>query len=184
MITLITENITYISITNSLESWVPTIVLKYSDFNYSASKFLRANSSVLYVELIEPMHIDAKESTKLIKTFIINNIKQNTQNREYIMYEIEGQDLHITDLIKNVNYSNDKTQGKLSPYNIIADIANRIGYIFDTYFVDTSKRIDLITSQTMNAMDIIDYCLRMGVSEKDPPTYFITRLLDSTRNVI
>lgn len=56
--------------------------------------------------------------------------------------------------------------------------------MFDNNYVDTSKTIDLITSQTMNAKDIIDYCLRQGVSEKDPPTYFITRLLDSHRNVI
>lgn len=184
MITLITENITYISITNSLESWVPTVLLRYNDFNYSASKFLRANSTVLYVELVEPVQADKSEPTTLVKTFIVNNIRQDTQNREYISYEIEGQDLHMSDLIKNVNYSNDKTQGKLSPYKIISDIANRIGYTFDDEYVDTSKKIDLITSQTMNAMDIIDYCLRMGVSEKDPPTYFITRLLDSCRNAI
>jgi hypothetical protein len=41
----------------------------------------------------------------------------------------------------------------------------------------------MITSQSMNVMDIINYCLHMAVSEKDPPAYFITNLLDSKRNV-
>jgi hypothetical protein len=42
----------------------------------------------------------------------------------------------------------------------------------------------MITSQSMNAMDIIDYCLHMAVSEKDPPAYFITNLLETKAYLI
>lgn len=55
----------------------------------------------------------------------------------------------------------------------------KIQFEFDSEYIDTSQRIDFISSQNMNAMDIIDYCLRMGVSEKDPPTYFLTRFSDN-----
>jgi hypothetical protein len=37
----------------------------------------------------------------------------------------------------------------------------------------------LITSQNSNAKDIIKYCLSMGADEKNIPSYFFKRLLDS-----
>lgn len=77
-----------------------------------------------------------------------------------------------------------KRKAKFHHIKLLQILQIKFGYLFDTQYVDTSNRIDFISSQTMNAMDIIDYCLRMGVSEKDPPSYFLTRILDSTRYVI
>jgi len=76
--------------------------------------------------MVQPLHTDEPSSVTLDKTFIINNLKLVEQTREYLRYEIEATDLNIQNLYKNVNYANDKTQGKLSPYKIISDIMNKI----------------------------------------------------------
>jgi uncharacterized membrane protein YcaP (DUF421 family) len=76
--------------------------------------------------MVQPLHTDEPSPVILDKTFIINNLKLIEQTREYLRYEIEATDINIQNLYKNVNYSNDKTQGKLSPYKIISDIMNKI----------------------------------------------------------
>jgi hypothetical protein len=66
------------------------------------------------------------ELKTLEKVFIINNIKQVDQTREFVRYEFEGEDFAIQSLYLNVNYANDKTAGQVSPYKIITDIMNKI----------------------------------------------------------
>lgn len=46
-IVLITENISYIEIFNSLESWVPELILKYTDFNFAVVPFLKQTRFII-----------------------------------------------------------------------------------------------------------------------------------------
>ena len=78
---------------------------------------------------------------------------------------------------KNITYATNKENGPVSPYKIISDVVTKSGCDFDNNYLDTSQRIDFITAQNMNVNETIQYCLNLGVSEKDAPMYFMTKLL-------
>jgi hypothetical protein len=44
-------------------------------------------------------------------------------------------------------------------------------------YLDTTKHIDFISSQSMSAYDIIKYCLQAGVDKKNRPSYFLYNLI-------
>jgi hypothetical protein len=46
---LISENISYIEIVNSLDCWVPKFKMRYTDFNFSLSPILRQTRSITRV---------------------------------------------------------------------------------------------------------------------------------------
>ena len=87
--------------------------------------------------------------------------------------------INFINLKKNITYATNKENGPISPYKIISDVVTKSGCDFDNNYVDTSQRINFITAQNMNVNDTIEYCLDLGVSKKDPPMYFMTRLRDN-----
>lgn len=178
-IPLFVDNINSIIITNDLECYSPTIRLKYVDFGFTLSQYFRPNGMILDITLVQPQKEFESESVQLPGKFIINDLKILSQTREIISYEFIGTHVNSTKLIKNINYANNKEQGKLSPYQIISNILTLINYPLVPDFVDTTQKIDFISSQSMSVKDMINYCLHMGVSEFDPPTYFLHRLLDN-----
>ena len=148
-------------------------------FGFSLSPYIRPNGIILNINIVQPKKEFEQETIQLGGQFIINDMKILSQEREVITYEFIGTHINSLKLIKNINYANNKEQGKLSPYQIISNILNLVDYPLLSEFKDTSQKIDFISSQSMSIKDMINYCLHMGVSEYDPPTYFIHRLLDN-----
>jgi len=129
--------------------------------------------------MVEPKQSYNNEEITLECDLIVNNIKILSINQQFAKFEVECVYTTAIELSKNIMYSNNKEQGQISPYKIIGDVLNRVDCSFDNNYTDTSQRIDLITSQNTRIKNIIDYCLELGVSKNDPPTYFLTRILDN-----
>lgn len=112
--------------------------------------------------------------------FILSNTAIVSQTKDFIEYKFTCKQMNIINLLKNINYSTNKEtlSGQESPYKIIMNINNKIQNLFDNQYIETSRKIHFISSQNSSALDIIDYCLKMGVSEKDLPSYFFTRIAD------
>ena len=127
--------------------------------------------------MVEPLQTYSTERAQLDCSMIVNNIQILSINSQTVKFEIQCSHYYDIDLSKNIIYSNNKEQGKLSPYTIISNVMNFTDCLFNENWDQTSQRIDFITSQNMRVKDVITYCLEMGVSAKDPPSYFLTRLL-------
>jgi hypothetical protein len=110
---------------------------------------------------------------------MVNNIIAD-KGRDYISYKFVFVSYQSLLLHNTLDYANSKSDGKKSPYKIIEEVLTKAGYKFDTNFIDTDNRINLITSRTSTILDTIDYCLHHGISRKSPPSYFFTRILDDT----
>lgn len=128
--------------------------------------------------MFEQLQIYETERVELNLTMIINDIKIISIDKQLVEFEVQCTHTNDIELSKNIIYSNNKEQGQISPYKVITDVVNQTDCYLDEDYVDTSQRIDFITSQSMTVKDVIKYCLEKGVSHKDPPTYFFTRLLD------
>lgn len=183
-IPLILNNINRIIITNDLECYSPTIELSYIDYGFTLSKYFRPNGMVLELIMIQPKKDFEEKSFELSCKFILNDMKILDQSRDTISYNFIGTHINSIQLIKNINYANNKEQGKISPYQIIFNLLNLLNYPANNNYIDTTKKIDFISSQSMTVKDMINYCLHMGVSDYDPPTYFIHKLLDNTAMLI
>lgn len=175
-----TDCINYIKIINSLETYVPTVVIRFIDKGYALLNNLNTNGTYVRLLMVEPKQTYNEEEITLDCSLIVNDIKIISINQQFATFEIYCTYVTDIELSKNIMYSNNKEQGKISPYTIIEDVVSQLNCEFDYNYVDTSQRIDFITSQNMTVKHIIDYCLEMGVSKKDPPTYFLTRILDNT----
>ena len=109
--------------------------------------------------------------------FLINDIEIISQSKDFIMYKLHCVAESEINLIKNINYATNKDNGPMSPYKIISDICNKSHILFDTRYVDTAAKIDFISSPKMCVKEMIDYCLQLGITEKNPPSYFFSNLL-------
>lgn len=184
--TLFTENITDILIRNSLENFAHSLEFTYKDAEYQLSKYLQ-NFACTIGFVIKSPDLDndiSLRNTTLRNTYYLINTSVIDKGRDYISYRLTGIPYQSLLLHNTLNYSNNKTIGKKSPYKIIQEVLNKVGYKFDSNFKDTDARIDLISSRTSTVLDIIDYCLHKGISRKCPPTYFFTDILDDKRNII
>lgn len=186
IIELPADQVTYMKFSNSLEYYIPTLVLRLNDKNFRFTKFLKYTNLMLNVDIRQPnLTKDSNHNepfdVKLNTMYVINNIKTLTIGKHEIIYEFFAEQLNVLNFIKNINYAtNKKTIGE-SPYKIIQDICNKADIVVDSEYSDTDIKINFITSQNMTVIDSIDYCLKMGVfSKSKPPSYFYSRLLDQT----
>lgn len=198
-ITIHSKWITYINITNDLDHFVPTIVMTITtpDINL---KYFNKNGIYLNLHIIQPALFeeeydtdgecdgegggegDGDEEVVLNSMFIINDFKIMHQEKNNMIIQLEGVEFNILRLLRNINYANDKSQGPLSPFNIIKKVLGIINYSVNSEsFPYTDSSINFINAQNMTAKDIIEYCLERAITPtKAPlPIYFYTSLLDS-----
>lgn len=180
------DQVTYMKFSNSLEYYIPTLVLRLSDKNFRFTKYLTYTNLMLNVDIRQPNltkddNHNEPYNVKLNTLYVINNIKTLTIGKHEIIYEFFAEEANVLNFIKNINYAtNKKTIGE-SPYKIIQDICNKADIVVDSEYSDTDIKINFITAQNMTVIDSIDYCLKMGVfSKSKPPSYFYSRLLDQT----
>lgn len=180
------KNIFYIKFKNSLEQYVPTLVLRFTDYNFIVSKYVKFTGLALLVNIKQPIQSEElyekdEYDGELNTMYIINNLKTIHQDKDQITYEFFAEEFNVLNFIKNINYATNKKIGDESPYKIIQAVCNKAEIVMDSDYVDTSLKINFITSQNMTVMDIIEYCLAMGAFGKNtPPSYFFSRLLDNT----
>lgn len=172
------DSIVYIKIVNTLENYIPSITMRFIDKGYELLNNLNTSGTFIKLKMIEPLQTYNTEQVELDITMIVNDIKILSIDQQLVKFEVQCTHVHDMELSKNIIYSNNKEQGQISPYKVISDVVNQTDCYLDEDYVDTSQRIDFITSQSMMVKDVIRYCLEKGVSHKDPPTYFFTRLLD------
>jgi hypothetical protein len=178
-----TENITSILIRNSIKNFAPSLEFTYKDSQYQLSEYLQ-NFACLISFLIEAPDIETSFSlsnTRINNSYYLINTTVIDKGRDYISYRFTCIPYQSLLLHNTLNYSNNKTIGKKSPYKIIQEVLNNVGYKFESDFKDTDARIDLISSRTSTVLDIIDYCLHKGISKKCPPTYFFTDIINDKR---
>lgn len=128
---------------------------------FELTNFLKNNKISFIVNVIAPSLIPDAEPINYIGEYILNNVQIILQNKDYIIYKFQCQHIDILKLIQNVNYSTNKQTltTAVSPYKIISDINNLIDNAFDSNYLDTTRKINFISSQNSTAIDIIDYCL-------------------------
>lgn len=131
------------------------------------------------MSITEPQQYKNIPQNILKSSYLINNIQIELINENHALLSLEGTHINFINLKKNISYATNKEIGPVSPYKIISDVVTKSGCDFDNNYVDTSQRINFITAQNMNVNETIQYCLNLGISEKDPPMYFITRILDN-----
>lgn len=187
-VTLVKDNINIIHLYNSLDCFSPKLRVTYNDFGFILTKFLKTTGLIMKVYIKSPQagltEAEKNKNPVFNGTFIINNVNIVSKQDETIIYEFIGELNNKTTLIKNYNYATNKETGKVSPYKIITDILQASNYPFDSNYTDTSQKIDFITSQNMTIEDSINYCLNLGVSKEDPPTYFVHNMLKGKAQLI
>ena len=74
--------------------------------------------------------------------------------KDYNIYTLKCKHINVLKLIQNVNYSTNKQTlvGQVSPYKIIEDVNKSVQNSFDNRYVDTTRRIDFISSQNSSAI--------------------------------
>lgn len=128
---------------------------------FALTNFLKNNKISFVVNIIAPSLIPDADSINYVEEYILNNVQIILQNKDYILYKFQCQQIDILKLIQNVNYSTNKQTltAAVSPYKIISDINNLIDNAFDANYLDTTRKINFISSQNSTAIDIINYCL-------------------------
>jgi hypothetical protein len=192
-VSLFTERINLLHIYNSLECWSPHILLIYNDYGFVLSKYIKSTGLALKVSIKAPptdlneeasQGVNINNNPEFNHIYIVNNVKLVSKNEEMNTYEFNGILNNNLTLIKNFNYATNKETGPVSPYRIISDILNAANYPLNRNYTDTSQKIDFITSQNMTIEDSIRYCLNLGVSKNDPPTYFVHNLIKNEAQLI
>jgi hypothetical protein len=180
IIPLITENIGNFVIYNSIESFAPTIVMRYLDSEFELSHILNNNKFYLHFSLqSEQLDREGKNPVNISDIFIINNVKIIYQRESGILYEFSGVQRNDLFLSLNVNVTHDKAE-LVSPYDMITAALSKAELMFDPDYTNTDKRISFISPQSWSVKDIVNYCLEVAVTKKTPPSYFFTRLHDKT----
>lgn len=158
-----TENLLQIQIKNSLELPVPELRIIYRDSAFIFSYFLRLNGLKLYLNLLASRFLKQLDKIEYSGEFILTDFELKVKEQDFSVYVLTFKQIDILKLLKNVNYSTNKETltGQESPYKIIKDINGIIGNSFDQQYVDTTRRIDFISSQNSSALEIINYCLKM-----------------------
>lgn len=186
-ILLCAENINQLIIYNDIECYSPRLELKYLDLGLTLGKILDSNNLQMRVNIIQPppnpndplytkqnaLTLNLLFNVEKVETLI----KQNTNT----MYQFFATHANQSLLLKNANYATlndlkDTKETKESPLSIINKLLSKVKYPYDSFYNDSTQRINYITSQTMNVRDAIDQLLRKAVSLKDPPTYFVHNL--------
>ena len=179
------NNIFRLKFKNTLEQFVPTMELCFTDYNFLISKYIKFVGLVFIVNIKQPIQTDnlyekTKYDGELNATYVINNVTTLQQDKDKITYQFFSEEINVFNFIKNINYATNKKNSK-SPYEIIQEVCHKANIVMDSDYVDTSLKIDFINAQTMNVIDIIKYCLAMGAFSKNvSPSYFFSRFLDQT----
>ena len=173
-----TKNIQSIVFENNLISVIPYVKIRYKDYNNLLTPYFKKNGLVLKIN----MHTESLPGNNLDKEFYVEHLDiiqdpTNESNRTVTTYMISGFDFNMFKMLLHPNYSTDHSSAGTSTFKIIYDILNKIGYNFMQLNYDPEINIQFISGKNMEAIDIIDYCLARSISEKTPPTYFMTQLL-------
>lgn len=160
---LLTENILKIQIGNSIELPVPELSILYRDEKFELSNFLRINGLKISLSFVCARFQKQLEPIYYNGDFILSDFEITSHKKQYNIYTLTCKHIDILKLLQNVNYSTNKQTltGQVSPYKIIEDINKLIQNSFDNRYIDTTRRIDFITSQNSSAIEIINYCLKM-----------------------
>jgi hypothetical protein len=126
----------------------------YRDDTFAFSKFLRKNGLKLYISIHAARLITGIEPIEYSCEFLLSDFKLEQHTKDYNIYLLFFEQIDILKLKQNVNYSTNKQTltNQVSPYKIILDINNIIQNPFDSNFVETTRRIDFITSQNSSAL--------------------------------
>lgn len=157
------EKLLQIQFKNSIEQVVPELKMLYRDDGFEFSNFLRFNGLKFYVMIQAGRFSQDLEPIKYSGEYILVNFELKLQKKDYMLYQLTCSHADLLKLVQNVNYSTNKQTltGQVSPYKIILDINNIIQNPFDSNYVETTRKIDFISSQNSSALEIINYCLKM-----------------------
>lgn len=160
------ENVSKIKIINSIDMWGPECFFIYKDIGYELSNIMSENNMKIYFNFSQPVGHDNNQSgagntISLTANFFITSYELIEHNRQNCIWQFEGISIEYLNLLKTISYATNKQTGPLSPYKIINDISLESNLPFDERYIDTERRIDFISSQSMTVRDIITYCLQM-----------------------
>ncbi len=163
-----------IIIDNDLECFNPSVIITYKDINHV---FMNSQELVgQYARLVikQPTYIDEKTVPKYFDFIVlITNSKIVDFNPKYSVYELHCEHSIVNLLNRHINYATSKELSDISPYQIITNVLNKVGFEVDEdKIAKTTQQIQFITSQDLTVKDIIQYCLAAGVSKNDKPAFF------------
>lgn len=186
-ISLITQNLNSIIITNDIEIMCPSIQFVYFDLGQSITKIIDNNNLLLKIYMKQPPpnsedpYWKEQKLLTLQALFYIFKIEIVKKMQSGIIYRFTAVHYNQTFLRKNINYATQKGNEDSigipqSPLKIIEKILTKIGYPHSTFYNDTEQRIHFISSQSMSIKDDIQYLLKLTPSKHDPPSYFMHSL--------
>lgn len=157
------EDLLQIQFRNSIQLPVPQLTILYRDNNFNFSYFLRINGLKLHIMITAERFSKQLQPIDYVGEFILSDFEVKQKNKNFNIYSLFFKQIDILKLLQNVNYSTNKQtlSGQISPYKIISDINKIIQNSFDNKYVETTRRIDFISSQNSSALQIIKYCLKM-----------------------
>ena len=160
---LLQENILTLQFKNSIQLPVPELTLLYRDDTFDFSHFLRINGLKISLSIISERFTKDLSTIYYDDEYILSDFEITAHKKDYNIYTLKCKQIDFLKLIQNVNYSTNKQTlvGQVSPYKIIEDVNKIVQNSFDNRYVETTRRIDFISSQNSSAIEIINYCLKM-----------------------
>ena len=194
---VISRNILYFSIDNSIDDFVPKATFKIIDNQFAISNKLRRQNTCIHLNverlLDNNSNEDAVTDQKLDLTFIVTNYKILNFSQESITYEIDCE-LDTSILLKRICEYVTTPENPENPLDIAYSILkNNLYPLYQTeingndnskiqtrwYPPNVDTLVNFITYQNMTISDALKYLLSITGENCESPIYLIHNLTDN-----
>lgn len=191
---VLTKNILYFAIENSINEFSPKALIKVIDPQYGITNKIRRQNTFIRVQLERMLDEGAESITdqKIDLTFLITDYKVVSFTDESITYEIECELDTSVLLNKTCEYATNPDEPE-NAINIAYNILKSVNYpLYQTEInVDNSKKrtrwyppqsdtdISFITYQNMTVKNALEYLLSITGINCESPIYLIHNLTDN-----
>lgn len=181
--------VTYLKITNSITSPIPTMMMEIHDDGYAVFNKVRCTNTRISVEVSRK---DESTEQRINLRFVINSVTILSMSPDYIDVRVEGDLEDSINLNSLCEYSTccsleRDVEAPENPYIIARTILRSSGYRIDDGWdlPSTNEACNFITYPNQTVMDAVKYLLSYGIGEtgQASPAYLLHSLASDSGKI-